>query len=323
MRRAAVVAAVWLGGCGGLRVADAPLPPGLAWPVGEPRVRLERVVEQRRGGRGMGAVLGTSGDAVPLFVRPYGVAWLGDDLLVADPGARRIVRVGADGHVQLSEPDVAGPAVGVAACAQGVVASDPEGGRLALLDLALKRVRWLAEGLDRPTGVACDGDTVYVVETGGHRLLVLSPDGSRRVLGERGTEPGRFNFPTAVWHSGGTLLVGDTLNFRVQRLAAADGSFLGAFGNLGDASGDMPRLKGLALDSAGHVWASDAYLDRVSLYSTEGELLLDLGGSGSQPGRFAFPAGIAARADGRVVVVDSYNQRLQVFRLVETQGGRP
>jgi DNA-binding beta-propeller fold protein YncE len=318
-----VAAALLLGGCGGLRVADAGLPPGLAWPVGEPRVRLERVVEQRRGHAGLGAVLGTSGDATPLFVRPFGVAWLGGDLLVADPGARRIVRVGADGHVQLSKPDVAGAAVGVAACAQGVVATDPEGGRVALLDLDLKRVRWLAEGLDRPTGVACEGGTVYVVETGGHRLVVLSPDGSRRVVGQRGAEPGRFNFPTAVWHSAGTLFVGDTLNFRVQRLAAADGGFLGAFGNLGDASGDMPRLKGLALDAAGHVWVSDAYLDRVSLYSTEGELLLDLGGSGSQPGRFAFPAGIAARADGRVVVADSYNQRLQVFRLVAAKGGRP
>lgn len=310
-------------GCGGVRVADQPLAAGLEWPPGEPRVRLERVVEARPGSRGARALLGGENGRAALFVRPFGVAWSGQDLLVADPGARRLVRVDPAGRVTLSEADVAGGALGLAACPAGIVASDPEAGRVALLDERLKRLRWLAEGLARPTGLACDDDGVYVAETGTHRVVVLGWDGTRRELGQRGSEPGQFNFPTAITLSAGELLVGDTLNFRVQRLALPDGRFVASFGRLGDSTGDMPRLKGLAVDAAGQVWVSDAHRDSVSLYALDGSLLLDLGGRGAEPGRFSFPAGIASREDGRVAVVDSFNRRVQVFRLVPSAGVRP
>ena len=40
--------------------------------------------------------------------------------------------------------------------------------------------------------------------------------------------------------------------------------------------------------------------------------------TGAEPGRFSFPAGIAAHPDGRVAVVDSFNLRLQIFGPPET-----
>ncbi|MCB1035215.1 MAG: hypothetical protein KDD47_15410, partial [Acidobacteria bacterium] len=63
-------------------------------------------------------------------------------------------------------------------------------------------------------------------------------------------------------------------------------------------------------------WVADAHLDRVSLYQASGELLASLGGRGTGPAEFSFPAGIAAHPDGRVAVVDSFNRRLQVFQRV-------
>ena len=45
-------------------------------------------------------------------------------------------------------------------------------------------------------------------------------------------------------------------------------------------------------------------------------------GTGDEPGRFSFPAGIAAHPDGRIAVVDSLNRRVQVFRLVGAPPGR-
>jgi sugar lactone lactonase YvrE len=116
--------------------------------------------------------------------------------------------------------------------------------------------------------------------------------------------------------AGGSLLVGDTLNFRVQRIDLETGAAEGVFGQLGDAPGEMPRIKGLAVDAAGQLWVSDAHTDRVSLYTADGRLLLTLGGRGVDPGRFSFPAGIAAHPDGRVAVADSFNRRIQVFRIV-------
>jgi hypothetical protein len=47
--------------------------------------------------------------------------------------------------------------------------------------------------------------------------------------------------------------------------------------------------------------------------------MMSLGGSGGAPGQFSFPAGIAAHSDGRIAVVDAFNLRVQVFRLIERQ----
>lgn len=289
------------------------VPAGLAWPPDHPRVALEQVLVTRRSGAA--AVSWITGEKnAPLFERPYGVAWAGADLVVADPGARRLVKVAATGHVSQSALESGFSPLSVAACAQGIVAADPETGRVGLFTAELRRVRWLAEGLARPTGVACDGAAVWVVETGAHRLRALLADGSDRVVGERGSGDGQFNFPVALVASGSDLLVGDTLNFRVQRLESATGRFEAAFGRLGDAAGDTPRLKGLAVDAAGDIWASDAHLDAVAIYNPAGMLLLSIGRTGSAPGEFSLPAGIAAHPDGRVAVADALNRRVQVFR---------
>jgi DNA-binding beta-propeller fold protein YncE len=209
-------------------------------------------------------------------------------------------------------------------CPPWIVVTDSRAGNVWLLDRDLQPVRRLAERLERPTGVACDERRIFVTETGRHRVLVIEssdPVGNDRVsprsFGGRGDDPREFNFPTAVALSEASVWVGDTLNFRVQRLDAKLGSFLGGFGALGDSPGEMPRIKGLAVDAAGHVWISDAHLDQVALYRPDGAFLMELGGSGSQAGEFSFPAGVAAHPDGRVAVVDSLNRRVQVFRLVE------
>ena len=304
------------------RAVRTDVPEGLAWPPGAPRIALANVIETRRAGVAWLSWIAGSKNA-PLFERPYGLAWQGSDLVVADPAARRLVRVAASGKVTLSDPDPGFAPLMVASCADGLVATDSESGRVARFDSELRRVSWLAQGLDRPTGVACDAGAVWIVETGAHRLVVLGRGGSRRTIGGRGTGDGEFNFPVALVRLGDVVLVGDTLNFRIQRLDAATGRFLGAFGRLGDAAGDTPRLKGIAEDAAGHVWASDAHLDQVSVYTAQGQLLLSLGRSGSAPGEFAFPAGVAANPDGRVAVADALNRRVQVFRLLTTTAANP
>jgi sugar lactone lactonase YvrE len=114
------------------------------------------------------------------------------------------------------------------------------------------------------------------------------------------------------------LWVGDTLNFRIQRISLSSGHALSAFGQLGDASGETPRIKGIAVDRDGNLWVSDALLDQVSLYNQSGEFLMGLGESGAGPGQLSFPAGVSAHSDGRMAVVDSLNRRVQVFRLSDT-----
>lgn len=249
--------------------------------------------------------------------RPYGVAWDGDDLLVTDPGARRVVRLDRKGHERAhSAAEEFSSPIGVATCAAGVVVTDSLQGTVVLLDRDLDIVRTLAKGLERPTGIACAGARIFVVETGAHRILVLDETGSiAATFGRRGLGEGDFNFPAAVAIAGESLLVGDTLNFRVQRIAAGDGSYQRSFGRLGDARGETPRIKGLAVDGMGRVWVSDSYLDQVAIFDRNGALLGDFGESGSAPGQFSFPAGIAVHRDGRIAIVDSFNQRVQILRV--------
>ncbi len=309
------LAASALAGCGGVRVAEPRVDPGLAWPAGQPRVRLERVLALQRAPGTLGGLLGRREDE-PAFDGPFGVTWDGDAVVVSEPALGRVTRIDTHGNLTHSSGESLGHPQYLATCAAGITVSDSERGRIGLLGHDLALLRWLAQDLTRPTGLACDGDRVLVAETGRHRILVLEPDGTRREVGGRGTEHGRFNFPSALAVSGDSLFVGDTMNFRIEELDARTLEFRGSFGRLGDAPGDMPRVKGIAVDSAGQVWVSDAYLDRVSLFSATGELLLVLGRTGDGQGQFAFPAGIAATGDGRVAVVESLNRRVQVFRLV-------
>jgi hypothetical protein len=296
---------------------------GLEWPAGDPRVRLQTVIELDEGkdSAGLRILKWLGADEVGRrFRRPYGVAWHGDAVLIADPDAALIARIAPGGKIQFSPAGLFDQPIGVASCPQGIVATDAVAGRVALLDDDLRLVRWLSEELLRPTGVSCSDERTFVLETGRHRLVVIEPDGTRTILGGRGDGRLEFNYPSSIVVHEGFFLVGDTLNFRVQRLDVATGAYEAEFGRLGDAPGETPRIKGLAVDRDGNIWVSDAHLDRVSLYDAKGELLISLGGNGIEEGRFSFPAGIAAHADGRVAVVDSLNRRLQVFNLLTQEG---
>lgn len=301
---------------------------GTGWPADHPRVELEGIVELeqlKRGGAGrlLDLLVGRRARA-QRSRRPFGAAWDGEALLITDPDGGRVVRITPGGRqTAFIETPFEAP-IGVAACDAGIVVSDSERGSVGLLDRDLRFIRWLAEGLVRPTGAACLGETIVVAETGKHRLLMLGAgsdgkgpvhrESAVRALGRRGDGDGEFNFPTSVSFGGGFLWVGDTLNFRLQRFEPPGWSFSGTFGRLGDAAGELPRLKGVAVDAAGRIWVSDAHLDQVALYRPDGTFLLALGGRGDLAGEFSFPAGIAAHPDGRVAVVDSLNLRVQIFR---------
>ncbi len=309
--------------CSGLSGAPRPGPVTGAWPPEDPRVVLETLIEPRHepGGRWVGWLSGRR--ATPVFHRPYAVAWQGDSLLVADPDAGQVVRIRGRGRISVSPSGLFQGPIGVGVCRGGIVVSDAAAGKVALLDTDLELVRWLAVDLARPTGVACHEGRIFVAETARHRIVILEADGSRRLLGRRGTGPGEFNFPAAVAVGAASLWVGDTLNFRIQRFEPVSGEHLASFGRIGDAAGEMPRIKGLAVDRAGHLWLSDAYLDQVALYEGAGTFLMALGGRGGTAGKFSFPAGIAVHPDGRVAVVDSLNRRIQVFRTLDPPSTSP
>lgn len=172
--------------------------------------------------------------------------------------------------------------------------------------------------LQQPTGLACDPESgnIWIVETAAHRISQFDGDGlliSR--LGERGTGPGQFNFPTFIWiDRSGRIYVVDSLNHRIQ-MFNSKGDFLGTFGEAGDASGYMARPKGVATDSRGHIYVADALFHVVQIFDEQGRFLHSFGNQGQGLGEFWMPTGIYIDEQDRIYVADTYNARVQIFKV--------
>ena len=58
-------------------------------------------------------------------------------------------------------------------------------------------------------------------------------------------------------------------------------------------------------------WSHDSF--RVVMLNKEGELIKSFGSKGSQDGQFYEPYGVGVDGEGRIIVSDTYNHRIQVF----------
>jgi DNA-binding beta-propeller fold protein YncE len=61
------------------------------------------------------------------------------------------------------------------------------------------------------------------------------------------------------------------------------------------------------------VYVADFDNDRVQAFTRSGEVIVEWGATGQEPGQFRGPAGVAIAADGSVFVTDTYNHRIQHF----------
>ena len=71
-----------------------------------------------------------------------------------------------------------------------------------------------------------------------------------------------------------------------------------------------------AVDSAGHVYVADAAFDNIQIFDRPGNFLLHFGGTGTQPGEFWLPGGVAIDRENHIYVADAYNRRVQIFQYV-------
>jgi len=261
-----------------------------------------------------------AGAAPREMVRPYAIASDGPRIAVADPGigvvhlfdtaAHKYTRIDSAGAELLASP------VGVALAGDSLYVADSGLGKIFVFDASAKLVGTM-EGPERPTGLAWDDadGRLYVVDTTGHKVVAFGRDGKRLFeFGGRGTEDGKFNFPSHVTIWGGHLYVNDTMNFRIQ-IFDLEGRFISSFGTHGDGTGDFAQPKGIGVDSEGHIYVADALFNRVQIFDDHGRLLLVFGSDGAEPGGFWLPAGVTISQD-RIYVADSYNRRVQIFQFL-------
>jgi DNA-binding beta-propeller fold protein YncE len=131
--------------------------------------------------------------------------------------------------------------------------------------------------------------------------------GTNAFDGGRGAGPGQFDEPMGVaLVPGGDFFVSDRLNHRVQKFAS-DGTFLGAWGKLGDGAGEFREPHDLAA-SDGALYVADTWNQRIQVFDWNGTFMFQI--KDTPP--LASPRGIFARA-GRIYLADSGNGVARVF----------
>jgi DNA-binding beta-propeller fold protein YncE len=181
-------------------------------------------------------------------------------------------------------------------------------------------VRSVGEGvLQRPASLAWRNaaSELWVSDAALHQCLVFDAAGTlKRRIGQRGPQPGQFNFPAGLtWREPLGAVLADAMNFRVQMLDAA-GNAVSSFGQLGDAAGDFALPRDVAVDSAGHIYVLDNRFENVQIFDPGGQLLMAFGQEGQGPGEFCLPSGITIDERDRIWIADTYNRRVQVFQYI-------
>lgn len=176
-------------------------------------------------------------------------------------------------------------------------------------------------------GVAVDAsDRVYVLARYDPRVLVYEPDGRFVMSFGEGMFTGRTHGLT-IGPDGSVYCVDD--RDHTVRKFSPDGNLLMTIGTVGVASdtgytgtiasiqrGGPPfnRPTHLAVAPNGDLYITDGYGNaRVHRFSAEGKLIQSWGEPGIGPGQFHLPHSVKIAPDGRVVVCDRENDRIQFF----------
>ncbi len=199
--------------------------------------------------------------------------------------------------------------------------------------------------LKGPSGICFDGDgNVLIVDSGNNRVQKFTGDGKYiSQFGSGGSGDGEFNMAWGITvDNAGNIYVADWRNDRIQKFSA-DGQYLRQYGSSGNGDGQLSRPTDVAVDADGIVYVCDWGNDRVQVFDPDGGFLTGMVGDSevSKWGQakldanpdmwlereiaqgldreklFWGPMGIEVDEEGRVFVVESSRNRIQVYRKVD------
>ncbi len=170
-------------------------------------------------------------------------------------------------------------------------------------------------------------DRVYLFNRSDHPLIVLDRDGNFLNSWGEGALPdshGMYidsaeNLYMPVKNSHVVQKYDKAGNLLMTMGAWDQPSDTGWSGNASDpaerAAGPFNRPSDVALNDSGEIYISDGYGNaRVHKFSADGALLASWGTPGkTEPGEFHVPHGVWVHTDGRVLVADRENNRVQIF----------
>jgi len=175
--------------------------------------------------------------------------------------------------------------------------------------------------LNFPYGIAIDHDhdRILVTDSANNRVQSwsLSEQSFLSCIGQYGS--GDLEFKShrgiAIDKHHHRIIIADTSNHRLVFLSSIDLSFLFKIGKRGSRPGEFDRPLGIAIDHDRHrIIVTDTDNNRVQVLSLiDGSFLLEFGSQGNQPRQFVSPLGVCIANQGRIIVADFNNYRLQSF----------
>ncbi len=85
------------------------------------------------------------------------------------------------------------------------------------------------------------------------------------------------------------------------------------FGKPGEKDGQLLWATSIALDKAGNVYVADEWLQRISIFDSDGTFLDKWGTPGTGDGQLSWPSGIVFDREDNLYIVNSGNNRVQKF----------
>ncbi len=200
--------------------------------------------------------------------------------------------------------------------------------------------------LNGPMGLAFDrDDRMYVSDSCNHRVQVFTREGEfLGKWGSLGSGEGKFNLPWGITvDKEGCVYVADWKNSRVQKFSSS-GEYMAVFGGSESGEGQLQRPSGVAVDKDGDVYVADWGAHCLKIYGPDGGHMLTLHGDAdrlppwqqskvnanvntlrarqradlTQEKLFRRPVSVQVDDDGRIIVLETVSNRLQVY--VKEQG---
>jgi DNA-binding beta-propeller fold protein YncE len=165
--------------------------------------------------------------------------------------------------------------------------------------------------LKKPANVFIDkvNQLLYVADVARKQVVVFNLKGNfRRAYGKLG----EFAGPSDVALHGDRLYVCDVRGHRIHVLNRESGEILFSIGKAGSHEGEFYHPTNIDIQND-HLYVSDSTNFRFQIFTLDGEFIAAYGKAGRRPGNFARNKGIAVDKEGRIYVVDSAFQNVQVF----------
>ncbi len=174
------------------------------------------------------------------------------------------------------------------------------------------------------------------VDDGTDEFQVCTTEDTPCQAGLEGGGAGQFNLPFGIAvDSIKNIYVVDSFNNRTQ-VFDSEGSFLFMFGSFGDGPGEFFDPDDIAVDGMNNLYVTDTRRHRIQVFDSSANFLFMFGWgvddgtnefqvcttedtpcqagiNGNGIGQFDSPAGIVVDSMNNIYVVDSFNNRIQVF----------